>query len=322
MVQLRNVTFSSGSAVVTNGRHQHLHSRSFVPKDPIAVVVFLPGVDESCMRYAGLFRYLASQQIAVFALEQNPSKDTVDYSDTTTMYKHPNPEVNFEKQASNVTLFPAPSGCGVGQYVDDVHHFASGVAQRIGDRPINYFLCGMYYGGLMAAHSAIISVFSWKGVIMTTPDMMPPVSILSTLTSTITSQWRSFMPVRPTLAAFRDKLVPRSKDHMGHDFTDTTERTFTEDENKSETSNPVDEAFKELDLAKESLQTPVLLLHGKTDARRVDGDAHNFFLGLTCPKKEILEFKELYYSMGQELGNPEVNESILKWIQSFQDEWL
>ncbi|RHY25331.1 hypothetical protein DYB32_008380 [Aphanomyces invadans] len=323
MVQQRNVCYSQGKAVVTNARQQHLHSCSYVPKDPLAVVVFLPGLDESCQRYEGLFKYLAAQQIAVFALEQSPlaMKAVAGASESTTMYKHPNPEVNFQKQASNVSLFPAPGACGITQYVEDVHQFALGVAQRIGDHQINYFLCGAYYGGLMAAHTGILSDFPWKGIIVTAPDMIPPMSILTSITTTITSQWRSFVPtLRPTFASLRDKYLPRSKSQGGNDFTDTTEQTFTEDENKSEASDPTDEAFKELNFAKHSLHVPLLILNGTLDGRKPTVDMHNFFLGLTCAKKDILNFKELYHSMGSNEGNPDVNAAILKWIHTFQAE--
>ncbi|RHY53114.1 hypothetical protein DYB30_004175 [Aphanomyces astaci] len=126
MLQQRHVSFSQGKAIVTNARQQHLHCCSYVPKDPLAVVVFLPGLDESCLRYEGLFKYLAAQQIAVFALEESPLASTAaaGASESTAMYRHPNPEVNFQKQASNMSLFPAPNACGVTQYVDDVHQFA------------------------------------------------------------------------------------------------------------------------------------------------------------------------------------------------------
>ncbi|RHY84383.1 hypothetical protein DYB37_009106 [Aphanomyces astaci] len=325
MLKQRHVSFSQGKAIVTNARQQHLHCCSYVPKDPLAVVVFLPGLDESCLRYEGLFKYLAAQQIAVFALEQSPLASTAatGASESTAMYKHPNPEVNFQKQASNMSLFPAPNACGVTQYVDDVHQFALGVAQRMGDHQVDYFLCGVYYGGVMAAHTGILSEFPWKGIIVTAPDLIPPVGIMASITTTISSQWRSFLPTtRPTFASFRDRLLPRSKDHMGNDFTDTTERTFTEEENKSEVSDPTDEAFKELDFTKHSLHVPLLLLNGKLDSRKPTVDIHNFFLGLTCAKKDLLDFKELYHSMGQEQGNADVNQAILTWIHSFQANWI
>ncbi|KAF0686514.1 Aste57867_21701 [Aphanomyces stellatus] len=322
MVQLRNVNYSVGKAVVTNARQQHLHSCSFVPKDPVAVFVFLPGHDESCLRYEGLFRFLASQQIAVFALEQNPSDKEPEH---TAMYKHPNPEVNFRKQLSNTTLLPAPAACGVPAYVDDVHQFALGVAQRIGAAHVNYFLCGVYYGGLMAAHTSVHSAFPWKGIIMTAPDLTKPVSVLASLTTSLTDHMKYFMSAKKTtfgFASFRDKLMPRTKDHMGNDFEDTTERTMVEDENKSESGSVSDEAFKELDQIKDSLHVPVLILNGKTDTRKAEMDANNFFLGLSCEKKEMLDFKELYTSLAQENGSPDVNDAILKWIHSFQAEWI
>ncbi|KDO32550.1 hypothetical protein SPRG_03025 [Saprolegnia parasitica CBS 223.65] len=311
-------TFSQGSAVVVNGRHQHLHSVSFVPQSPRAVLVFLPSTGESCGRYASLFKFLASHQIAVFALEQSPVID--DSLVDNSLYKHPNPELNVERISANAAERPAPSACSVQKYVDDVHHFVRGIARRLGDADVDYFLCGVFYGGLMAAHTAIEAGFPWRGLIMTSPDLSGPIGYLESITTNLSANLekvRALMPRRPSFAMFRQKLMPKQLDHMGNNFSFISDPTTspTENDEDFETDDMHLNAARELDHRKTSLKLPVLILNGKADAKKPRIKADRFVRQIGAKDKTVTEFKELYNSLGGDA--PEVNTAVYEWIVSY-----
>ncbi|OQS07136.1 hypothetical protein THRCLA_00846 [Thraustotheca clavata] len=311
----RKPSFSQGSAVVLNARHQHLHSNSYVPKDPRAVVIFLPNTGESCTRYAAFFKFLASNQIAVFALEQSPVIDETLVDNA--LYKHPNPELNIERISSNAIEYPAPGACSVKKYVDDVQHFAVGISKRLSDYKIDYFLCGFFYGGLMAAHSAISSDFPWKGIIMTSPDLSGPIGFLETFSSNLTAnleKMRALMPKPPSFALFRQKLMPKQLDHMGNSFSFISDPTSPqENEEDFETDDMHLNAARELDTMKLRLKLPILILNGKNDAKKIRIKADRFGRQIGSKDKTIKEFKELHTSLGLEC--PEVNSAVLDWIE-------
>ncbi|OQR98225.1 hypothetical protein ACHHYP_09032 [Achlya hypogyna] len=313
----RKMSFSQGSAVVVNGRHQHLHSCSYVPKDPRAVVVFLPSTGESCTRYAALFKVLAGAQIAVFALEESPviEEGLVD----NTLYKHPNPELNLDRTSTGAGERPAPSACSVQKYVDDVHHFVRGIGQRLGDADIDYFLCGVFYGGLMAAHTAIASAFPWRGLIMTSPDLSGPIGYLESITTNFSANLekvRAFMPRPPTFSMFRQKLMPKQLDHMGNSFSFISDPTSpSEAEEDFETDDMHLNAARELDCHKTSLTLPVLILNSKGDAKKSRIKADRFVRQIGSKDKTIKEFKELHTTLGGDATD--VTTAILDWISAY-----
>ncbi|KAG9415026.1 hypothetical protein AC1031_008448 [Aphanomyces cochlioides] len=163
--------FSESSLV--NDRNQKLYTRQYIPKASYdRVLLFLHGFGEHSSRYEALFSIVASQGIAVFALDiHGHGKSEGDRHDCRT----------FE------------------DYLQDINLLTEQIHDKHKDKNVKYFFCAFSFGGLLAAHIAAQTANLWSGVIMAAPAIGLDYSLFSSYQSHLVD---FITTMAPTAAVF------------------------------------------------------------------------------------------------------------------------
>ncbi|OQR90377.1 hypothetical protein ACHHYP_05579 [Achlya hypogyna] len=138
-----NFTFTESS--FTSARNLNIYTREYIPHGDFSTVfLFLHGVGEHCSRFHEFFSFMATQPMAVFAMDhQGHGKSGGERFDVD----------RFES------------------FLEDINQFAGLIRDRFQDKPVKFIVGGISFGGLLAANVASMNVHTWDGVLLLAPAM-------------------------------------------------------------------------------------------------------------------------------------------------------
>ncbi|CAK4352902.1 unnamed protein product [Aphanomyces euteiches] len=294
------IAFDFSESSLVNDRNQKLYTRQYIPKASYdRVLLFLHGFGEHSSRYEALFSIVASQGIAVFALDiHGHGKSEGDRHDCRT----------FEDYLQDINL--------ITEQIHDKHKNKS-VAVAIfllkaQCRNVKCFFCGFSFGGLLAAHIAAQTANLWSGVILAAPAIGVDTSLFSSYQSHLVDFITAMAPTAAVFPGVQTDLISRNKAFVNDYVADPLN---LHENAKMRMGQAFMQGMKTLEPLYSKVNVPILILHGDADGITSPSILRTFFNEISSTNKTFVSIPGSYHAIFDEPERHESIRTLVDWIQ-------
>ncbi|CAK4072395.1 unnamed protein product [Aphanomyces euteiches] len=279
--------FDLSESSFVNDRNQKLYTRQYIPKASYdRVLLFLHGVGEHCSRFHGLFSIVASQGIAVYALDHHGhGKSDGDRHDCRT----------FD------------------EYLPDINLYTEKIHDQHKNKDVKYFLCGFSFGGLIAAHLAARQANQWDGIVLAAPAIGLDLSLSLKVQMILADILVAVAPTAAIVAGVDTNLISRNK-AIVHDFE--ADPLNSHGLMKMRMGYAITQGQKDLVPLYSNVKSPILIIHGQADGITSSNVSKKFFNEIPSTNKTFLAVPDSYHAVFDEPERHEHIRTLVDWIQN------
>ncbi|KAF0743192.1 hypothetical protein Ae201684_001986 [Aphanomyces euteiches] len=280
------IAFDFSESSLVNDRNQKLYTRQYIPKASYdRVLLFLHGFGEHSSRYEALFSIVASQGIAVFALDiHGHGKSEGDRHDCRT----------FE------------------DYLQDINLITEQIHDKHKNKNVKCFFCGFSFGGLLAAHIAAQTANLWSGVILAAPAIGVDTSLFSSYQSHLVDFITAMAPTAAVFPGVQTDLISRNKAFVNDYVADPLN---LHENAKMRMGQAFMQGMKTLEPLYSKVNVPILILHGDADGITSPSILRTFFNEISSTNKTFVSIPGSYHAIFDEPERHESIRTLVDWIQ-------
>ncbi|ETV90886.1 hypothetical protein H310_14380 [Aphanomyces invadans] len=288
MTSATPTAFELTEEFIQSRRGIQLYTRKYIPSQSHHIVfVFLHGVGEHCSRYHDTFTTLASQGIAVHALDHHGHGHSEGPRFDCVAFDH---------------------------FTDDIATFTDHIRSAYTScHDVKYFLGGVSLGGLLAATVAVAAPDRWDGVILYAPAIGIEYTWILRLQSIFAPVLEWLVPTWEIVPGVIPKWISRNLEYLD-DYT--SDPLNNHRPLKVRLAMSIERSMHALLSRQSDFRTPLLLFHGTADLVTSPVMSERFFNAIPAQDKTFESLPGQFHAL---LNEPERAATVLatvNWLKA------